>query len=942
MKKNLFIVSLVTALSVFSLRNSAAQEIIPDDPLLIKGKLDNGMTYFIRHNSNPEGCADFYIIHNVGALQEEDNQNGLAHFLEHMAFNGTEHYPDKTVLEFLARDGVRFGYNVNAYTNKTETVYNISSVPLVRESFVDSVLMVIHDWSCAISCEPAALDAERGVISEEWRRRDEPRSRMAYRQNDLIYKGAKHTRRTVLGTLEVINGFKPEEILDFYHKWYRPDLQAIVVVGDFDAEEMERKVRRMFADIPASENPEPKGVYPVPELSEPLFENMLDPQVRYHVLKVIHRQPFPEPEIRNTDLFYRDMFSRQIVTTILADRMKRDAGKPGSPLSSAVLVTNPCSADFYISLFTLSLRSPDRMEEAVAFYVREVEKMLRFGFTESEFEDARFKVMKKYRLNIETFASDVTSRDIVNVCKEHFLRGFPAAFPYDIEQEKRMIIGELSYGDVKGYEQKMFGDSEKIYSWCMNEDEADRIPSPERMEEIIALTGQEEMHPDFLENETIDISYDPQPGSVVKVRKEKSSGNEVWTLSNGAKVYWTPSDSVRSNTHLAIDIFFDTGYNAFPQDKVTSAKFVSGYLFRHLGLGGHAVSELRNSPECAGVNISSYIGQRYSLISATADRRSPEKCFSMVYGLLSDPCFATEATLRKTVRDNLRSLGKKKGNDDLFKEEAGRLKYASHPWKAEFDSVSVEAVDMDFVKDVYTRSFGDFSGMSVYISSDLGRPEIEALVSKYVASLDGIYEVKMSRTPFPDPAYKGEVVFDRSYPVETVSKSDVAYWFKGKMKLTPENLAIVDILDYIMSARYLNQIREVRGGTYHVSFSTEIDYSGNGAFESVVSFQTRPGMTDILVQDVKDGMERMAQDGPTPKEMDDAVKYLVKRRVQADAVNANSLVQRNLERTNQVRYGLNPDYDYVSVIGGITSEDIRKFAARLAKGDKFVSIYREE
>ena len=373
-----------------------SQTVIPDDPKLITGKLENGLTYYIRHNPNPEGCADFYIIHNVGALQEEDNQNGLAHFLEHMAFNGTRHYPDKEILDFLARDGVRFGYNVNAYTNRTETVYNISSVPLVRESFVDSVLMVLHDWSCDISCEPEALDAERGVISEEWRRKDEPRMRMMQKQNDLIYRGSKHTRRSVLGTLEVINGFKPHEILDFYHKWYRPDLQAIVVVGDFDADAMVGKVRRMFSDIPASDNPAPKETYPVPDLQEPLFENMLDPQVKYHVLKVMHRQRMPERSLRNTDFFYKDQFSRQIVTAILSDRLAEAVKKSGSPLSSAVLVTNPYGADFYVSLFTLSLKSPEYMDEALAFYVREVERLLRYGFTEGEFEAARFKVYKKY------------------------------------------------------------------------------------------------------------------------------------------------------------------------------------------------------------------------------------------------------------------------------------------------------------------------------------------------------------------------------------------------------------------------------------------------------------------------------------------------------------------------------------------------------------------
>ena len=266
---------------------------IPQDKDVVIGRLENGMTYYIWHNEKPKGCADFYIVHNVGALQEEDNQNGLAHFLEHMAFNGTKHFPDKELFGFLSKEGVRFGANINAYTSRNETVYNLSSIPLVRESFIDSVLLVLHDWSTDISCELEALNAERGVISEEWRRRDDSRTRMAMKQNALIYRGSKQAQRSVIGTLEVINNFKREEILDFYDKWYRPDLQAIVIVGDIDVREMEKKVKSCFSDIPARENPAPKEAFMVPDLEEPLMEDMTDSQIKYQTLKVIHRQKFP-------------------------------------------------------------------------------------------------------------------------------------------------------------------------------------------------------------------------------------------------------------------------------------------------------------------------------------------------------------------------------------------------------------------------------------------------------------------------------------------------------------------------------------------------------------------------------------------------------------------------------------------------------------------------
>ncbi len=933
---------LAAILPVLAVIPAQAQDIIPDDPQLIKGRLDNGMTYYIRHNSNPEGCADFYIIHNVGALQEEDNQNGLAHFLEHMAFNGTRHYPDKEILNFLAKDGVRFGYNVNAYTNRTETVYNISSVPLVRESFVDSVLMILHDWSCDISCEPEALDAERGVISEEWRRKDEPLMRMMTKQNDLIYKGAKHTERTVLGTLEVINGFKPHEILDFYHRWYRPDLQAIAVVGDFDAEAMEQKVREMFSDIPAAENPQPKETYTVPALQEPLFENMLDPQIKYYVLKVINKQPFPSREVRNTEAFYKDLYARQIITTVFDERISKDARKKGSPLSSGVMVTSPYSDDFYISLVTLAMKDLSNAEAALAFYVEAAERMLRYGISEDEFEAAKFKVMKKNRLNVEIFPSDIKNRQIVDAYTENFLRGYAAADPYELKGIQKMIIGGMTIDDVKDYPKKMFSDCEQIYSWCVNEKEEAGLPAPERMKEIIAETSAKDIQPAYLSFKKISMDYSPAPGSVDKVSPVKGTGSEKWELGNGATVYWTPSEPVKSDTHLSMMMFFDTGYKVYSPEDVPSARFASNYIFRYTGFGSYDAVEIRNSPECAGANISIDLGQTEASVSLSADRKSLETGFRMIYGLLTDPYFAKESALEKMKQDNLRFLGKKKENSDLFAREVKDLRYGSHPWLAEVDSSAVEAVDMEFVRDMFHRTFGDFSNMTVYISSDLDKTEIESLVKKYIASLSGEYNVEKDKTEAPLPVYEGEVVFDRSYDVETVPKGNVTYYFKGKTSLDPENLAMIEMLDYMMSARYLNQIREARGGTYHVSFGTDIPYSSGGAFESVVAFQTRPEMIDILVQDVADVMAEMASEGPSGQEMEEAAKYLVKHRGEKEAADKNSLRARNTELRNHVVYGVPYDYDYEAAIGSVSASDIRKFAAGLVKGDKFVSIYREE
>ena len=295
MTTTLFFIMTFTKLSVvwcmvLTVAGVHAQEL---DPKVRTGVLDNGMTYYIRHHDNPAQRADFFIVHNVGALEEEDNQDGLAHFLEHLAFNGTWHYPDDSMNEFLAANGVMFGSNVNAYTAREHTVYNLSNIPLHRDSFIDSVLLIIHDWSSYITCSPEQLEAERGVIREEWRRGDDTRTRVSTKLEQYEYAGSKHSRRSVIGSIDIINNFKRQELLDFYHTWYRPDLQAVVVVGDIDVDTMERKVRDLFSSIPAVEDPAPKVHYQIPYTPQPVIATVTDKEINYTALKITYKQPHP-------------------------------------------------------------------------------------------------------------------------------------------------------------------------------------------------------------------------------------------------------------------------------------------------------------------------------------------------------------------------------------------------------------------------------------------------------------------------------------------------------------------------------------------------------------------------------------------------------------------------------------------------------------------------
>lgn len=907
------------------------QDRIPNDPNTTIGKLKNGMTYYLRNNDENKGCADFYIIHNVGALQEEDNQNGLAHFLEHMAFNGTERYPDKTILNFLEKDGVRFGYNVNAYTSRTETVYNISDVPLVRESFVDSVLFILHDWSCAITCDQDALDAERGVISEEWRRKDEPRALMAELQNNLIYKGAKHTKRNVLGTLDIINGFERQDIMDFYHKWYRPDLQAIVVVGDIDVEDFEARINKIFANIPAQENPAQKDTYEIPELVTPLYENILHPMVKFNSVKVIHKQKYPKKEERAYPSFYKDMALRQVATEILKERYNRVIQRDESPAKHIALVTSKLSDDFYTSMFTISPKSEAQMEDALALYARELKRALVHGFTEDELQAAKFQVSKRINSNPEEI---VKNRDWVKSCLEHFLRAEALISPAEKKELQKMMIDEATAEDVYGYLRSMFVDSEKIYSYTIEQDKTHLLPTVERTQEILAITEAEPVEAIYPEFKKINLDVDiPQTVSEFPLQCR---------FDNGAEVKRFKSEPVKSSNHLVIKAVFNTGFKAFPQDKIESARIAAAYIDRNFGFRSYSRKDLRDNPQTGNVSMTLEIGKDECAITVHSSKEEALKACQMLYLTITEPYFDSDKNLERFKATQLKSLAKDRSERSVF-DQAGRdVRYANHPWRQELKKEHYEAVDMEFVKEVFNRCFGNFSGLTVYVCDDLDDDAAYEAICNMTASLENRTQAAMSESLGGEcPLYKGDCSNIKETAMKAVPKSEVKLSFKHQFKLNTEDFVVFDIIDYIMNSRCTNKIREERGGTYSVTYSTEFFYDEKVA-ESSIAFQTRPEMTDILVADAQDLMADMASSGPTEEEFEHARKYLTKRHYEQTSKIKNNLSKKMSAFIMHEKYGIDKSTDYIRILEKITCKDVKKVAKKLINGDSLLSIYTEK
>ena len=934
--------SIVLLAALLTLSAAAAAQPIPADPEFRTGKLPNGMTWYLCHNGKPEGCAEFYIAHNVGALQEEDNQNGLAHFLEHMAFNGTRHYPEKGILDFLAKEGVRFGYNVNAYTSRTETVYNLSEVPLVRDSFVDSVLMILHDWSCDISCEQKALDEERGVISEEWRLGDNSRNRMAKKQSQLIYKGSKQEIRDVIGTLEVINGFKREEILDFYHKWYRPDLQAIIVVGDFDVERMEGRIKALFSDIPARVNPEPKGTHIPPVQEEPLFADMTDPEIKYQAYKALYKQRLSEPDYSD-ESYFRDFICRQLVTGVLADRLRERCKDKGSKVQSATVVTNFNKPGMYVSLITSVPKDKNGLADCISFVQREVDRLVRHGISPEELAVAKLNLSSRMHLDRETAREDTKHSELVQMALSNFLQGTPLVHPLTMKEVRKAALASVDAEKVAPYPAMMFSDSEKIYSNSYNDVEEPGIaPSMEKMREILAAVDAEDIPARFMEYPRLDLSVSAERGSIVSVKQEKAHGFEEWTLSNGAKVYYRKAEPVTSGDHLSMTLLFDTGYKTFDQENITAGRFALNYVRRNAGFRGCLRPDFKNYPELDGGSTMLSGGNNTGRISVSARRDRIENAFKAVHLQLTEPYFGTERYLGQQKGIALKSLGKKKTPKDLYQIRCRKETYGEHPWISEMDSAAVNATDLALAEDVFRRSYGDFSTMKVTLCSDLPREEMQEMVCRYIASLKGGYPYSKGKYLPVKPVIKGDKTIAEKNKAVSAPFTDIScnFFFKGGR--SARERAQIDVLNYIMSARYLALIREERGGAYSVSFRTDISEDPSIPSQSYVNFQTRPEMRDILLADVTDELGRMCKDGPTPQEMELAVKYLVKHRAEQEKLIAKSLASQEIQMQSYVRWGTPYGYDYEALVRKLKAGDIKAMSRRIAGGTRLFEVYDEE
>ncbi len=903
---------------------------LPVDPEVRTGKLENGLTYYIRHNGQPENRADFYIAQKVGSMQEEDNQAGLAHFLEHMAFNGTKNYPGKAMLNYLQDNGIKFGTNINAYTSFDETVYYISDIPTNNQNLVDSALLVLHDWSNAIALEEEELENERGVIREEWRTRGGAQQRLWDQLLPKMYPDSKYANRMPIGSIDVINNFKPEEIRAYYHKWYRPDLQGIIVVGDFDLDEMEQKVKALFSPIKLEEERAERVYYPVPDNKEPLVAVATDKEARSTQIMLFYKHdPLPE-ELKNTQMGYITTYLLNAASSMMNQRFEEITQKPDAPFTSAYAYDD----DYFVAktkdAWTVVAQSAeDKIDVALAAMIRETERVKKFGFTASEYEVARTNILKSLENSYNNRDKQRNSS-----YSEEYVRAFTDGEPIPgIEFEYQFmqaLVPNIPVEAINMTLQQLISDENIVIAVTGPEKEGLVYPSEEELLAVVSSVKAEEI--EAYAEQVIDeplIATPPAPGKIVKEEQNEAMDATIWTLQNGIKVILKNTDF--KDDEILMTATSTGGYSQYAvQDPVNSR--IMGSVMNLGGVGNFSATDLPKVLAGKTASVRPSISLTTQDFNGSSSIKDFETMMQLVYLYFTAP--RKDADAFKSFIQRMETQLKNQEAEPMvaFSDSINNAIYGNNPLTNRIKLSDLAKVDYDRIMEMFKQQFRNPGSFTFTFVGNVDAEKVRPVVEQYLASLPG-EEVKgeFIKVPMSFNEGKSVNVFKREMQNP---KASVFNAVTGNMERNMKNQILISMFDQILDIVYTEKVREEEGGTYGVSSAGAISRYPEGQTVLQIMFDTDPEKKDHLNEIILKELEGIAINGPRESDFIKVKEYMNK--------SFNENLKENRYWTNILDqlyfYGEDMHTGYIDAVNAMTPKDVQEFTAELLKQGNLKTI----
>jgi zinc protease len=920
---------LASALLFFSVGAMAQMGPLPVDPAVRTGTLDNGLTYYIRHNELPAGQAEFYIAQKVGSIQEEDNQRGLAHFLEHMAFNGTTNFPDKTLMQYLESVGAKFGYNINAYTGFDQTVYTLMNIPVARQGVVDSALMVIRDWSNGIALHDAEIDAERGVIHEEWRTGQSAQMRIFDQLLPVIFEGSRYGNRLPIGTMEVIDNFSYAELRDYYAKWYRPDLQAVIVVGDVDVDAIEGKIKEMFGPIPAAVDPAERVYFPVPDNTEPIVAFATDRELPYVQTMVMYKHDPLPMELRNTAASFVQSYMSGVMGTMMGSRLEELTNQAEPPFMAAELFDMEIlgvsvTKEALTGAVVTDENGVDRGLRALLTEIRRVEQ---HGFTASEYERAK----ADFLTNIETTYNE-RDKQRSNTYANEYVRAFTEFEPIPgIEAEYALynqIVPMLSVDLVNQYVQELIGEQNIVVMMQGPDREGLVYPSKDEILAIMAETAAVDTEPyvEEVSDEPL-VSALPTPGTVTATSHDEIFDATVWTLSNGARVVVKPT--TYKDDEIRMTAVSPGGTSLIGSADDIEAIFIDDVA----GVGGLGAFSATDLPKVlAGKNAtaSASVSELSESVTASASPRDLETMMQLVYLTFTDVRAdeAAFASWKSRTSAALRNMASEPMY--VYADSLSRTMFAGHPRHVQPTAEMVEAVDYARTMELAKERFADASNFTFLFVGNVDPEVLKPLVEQYVASLPSSNGNEKAGSPIP--VAKGHVnnYFERTAESPKVT---MAYVTTGQVEPTLKNTIEMDAMWQVLFSRYFETLREDEGGTYSPQVHGSLS-SDTGWAQLFTMIDTNVELYERLGGIIIAELEKLATEGPSDADYQKIKEYMLKTDIQNRQENSFWMGRMR----NFYLNGRDHVTGYAEAVEAMTKEDIRDFARRLIDAGNRVNV----
>ena len=916
---------------LFTMTSAFGQTTLPNDPEVRVGKLDNGLTYYIRHNDKPAQRAEFYLATNVGAIQETPDQDGLAHFLEHMCFNGTKNFPGKTLLEYLQSIGAEFGGNINASTGVEETTYMLNNIPVTREGIIDTCLLIMHDYSHFVTCDPVEIDKERGVIIEERRARRTASWRLHEQSLPYYYGDSKYAGCTLIGSQENLESFKPESLTNFYHTWYRPDLQALIVVGDIDVDSIEAKIKSTFADIPAAENPKPKEAVKIPDNEKPLIGVLTDPECSSSSIEVLWRSEADDEAYNSTDIGFLTEMAKTMIAMIMSERFDAITSKPGAPFLGAGLgagnLCETCQATFGTVAF-----KDGEWESAFRAFLTEVERMRRYGFSSAELQRAKDNILSSFEKAVEA-ADTRKNADFVRPLIDNFFDNDPYMTPEVRYETAKQLLGQVPDQIFTLAANALIDGKSVSIVYKAPAKEGLAHPTPEQLQAVYDEVSAAEIEAP-VEEKVASEFVDPATlkGSKVKKTAKGLYGSTVWTLRNGAKVVVLPTEYKKDQ--ILFTWFKNGGETLIDDEDLPSFESnIYGLFQRNSGISKFSSNEASKMLAGKNLSASSYISDIRHGISGSTTPKDLETALQIAYLTYCDPRFDQEEY--EVGIEQIKAVLPNIVNQPNFKlqNEVGRAVYGPDCKRnIELNEETLEKANLATIERVYRSLFKDAAGLTAVFVGNIDLETFKPLCEKYIGSIPKGKKATTWKDNSPK-VVKGEVIDRFSTDMQT-PKNTVILFYTASIPYSVKTATMLKAAGYILDMIYVDTLREEEGGTYGAQASMSMTAQPEPEAAIQVAFETNPSQCERLIELAKEGLHKLAYEGPTEEQMTRTLENF-KKEIPEKRLN-NSYWLSNILKNEYL--GIDYDAEYEAAVNEISAEGIKDVLQKVLESGNFIEI----